>query len=178
MTEIKTENVEELGRVTKKQAIEYDIPLFADVISDDMVYSDKRFPGGRIRLYMEVPAVEDTEADDLLKARYNKGLKELLGMGVRQNVYYERDWDILKKEGDAKTDEDIVANIEREFGPIDSMDEAKLKEFFEGALFAETTERKTSAEKVVAKQLKSAGITNITPEMIAKLKEMAAAENL
>ena len=172
-----TENtVEKAG--SKKAAIEYDIPLFADVISDDMVYSDKRFPGGRVRLYMEVPQVEDTEADDLLKARYNKGLVELLGMGIKQNVYYERDWDILKKANDAQTDEAIIAIIENEFGPIDSMDEDKLKEFFEAALFAETTERKASAEKVVAKQLKSAGITQITPEMIAKLKEMAAAENL
>lgn len=159
----------------KVPAIEYDIPLFADTITDTMVYSDKRFPGGRVRLYMDVPAVEDTEANETLMARYNKGLTELLGMGVRQNVYYERDWDILKKANDAVTDEAIIANIENEFGPIDDLDTDKLKEFFEGALFSEATERKASAEKVVAKQLKSAGITNITPEMIAKLKEMAAA---
>jgi len=171
-----TNTVEKAG--SKKAAIEYDIPLFADVISDDMVYSDKRFPGGRVRLYMEVPQVEDTEADDLLKARYNKGLVELLGMGIKQNVYYERDWDILKKANDAQTDEAIIANIENEFGPIDDLDTDKLKEFFEAALFSEAAERKASAEKVVAKQLKSAGITQITPEMIAKLKEMAAAENL
>jgi hypothetical protein len=171
-----TNTVEKAG--SKKAAIEYDIPLFADVISDDMVYSDKRFPGGRVRLYMEVPQVEDADSSDLLMSRYNKGLIELLGMGIKQNVYYERDWDILKKANDAQTDEAIIANIENEFGPIDSMDEDKLKEFFEAGLFAETTERKASAEKVVAKQLKSAGITQITPEMIAKLKEMAAAENL
>jgi hypothetical protein len=161
---------------SKKAAIEYDIPLFAETITDTMVYSDKRFPGGRVRLYMEVPQIKDEDEDATLMARYNKGLTELLGMGIKQNVYYERDWDVLKKSNDAVTDEAVVANIEAEFGPIDSMDEDKLKEFFEAALFSEAAERKTSAEKVVAKQLKSAGITNITPEMIAKLKEMAAAE--
>lgn len=165
---------DKVEKTSKKAAIEYDVPLFANAITETMVYSDKRFPGGRVRLYMEVPQIEDAEANDLLMARYNKGLIELLGMGIKQNVYYERDWDILKKANDAVTDEAIIANIENEFGPIDDLDTDKLKEFFETALFAETTERKASAEKVVAKQLKSAGITNITPEMIAKLKEMAA----
>ena len=157
----------------KKEIFEAEVILFDDY-KGNRVYSDKRMPDGRIRLYLPSPEVNFPDAvNDLCKEKYNRTAQELFDMGVRQHAYAERDWDILKKQNDAKTSEEIVANITEAFGPTDNLDEfiAKAKEFFETALYIEKRERTASVEKQAVTKLKAAGVNlaELDQDMIDKI---------
>lgn len=152
----------------KAKAVEFDINLFTDY-KGERVHTDKRFPGGRVRIYLPAPAIEGAdELDEFLKGNYNKTSQELLNAGIIQNAYAERDWDILKYGGKKTSecaDEEVLANIAKGLADINAEDfEDKARSFFEAAVFTEKAERKTSATKVVAKKLQSKGLTDLSDE--------------
>ena len=169
----------------KEQQAEFEVNLFEDY-SGNRVYSDKRFPNGRIRLYLPSPEVNFPEAVvEACQKMYNRTPQQLFDMGVRQHAYGERDWDILKKQNEANTDEAILTNIEGELGSMENLEAfvAKAREFFEGAMYIEARERKTSVEKTAVTKLKSAGVNlaELDDEMIKKIvaaqqKKQAKAE--
>ena len=158
------------GTEGKKEQTIFDINLFTDVVGS-RVFTDKRFPGGRIRLGLPAPTLEiDEDTNDTFKAMYNKDIQALINAGIVQNAYGERDWDILKygaKKASECTEEEILNNIAQGLADINSEGfEDKARAFFEAAVFTEKRERTTDATKIVAKKLKSKGLGDITDEEI------------
>jgi hypothetical protein len=169
----------------KPELTVFDVNLHEDY-DGERVYTDKRFPNGRIRIYLPAPILEvPEEINKFFQDTYNKDVQALLNAGIVQNAYGERDWDNLKS-GSKKisecSDEEILANIQRDpgqggLGPIDGEDfEDKAREFFEVAVFTEKKERTSDATKVVAKKLKNAGVNTISDEEIAMILAKRAEE--
>ncbi len=164
---------------TKKPAqVEFDVNLFADY-NGPRVYTDKRFPNGRIRIYLPAPELNlDNDAvEDILSKYYNKSAQDLLNAGIVQNAYGERDWNNICLRGKEKkelTDSDILANIQKDdgIGPMDADIEVvqdKIRKFFEAAVFTEKRERTPNTTKIVAKKLKAAGVNDISEDEIAAI---------
>lgn len=175
MTDTNTPKTEEV----KKTQIEFDVKLFPDEIGA-RTYTDKRFPGGRIRIYLPVPTIDPElieDADELTQRLYNKSVQDLIDAGIVQNAYGERDWANLCLRGETKSETTaakILENIQKPdgLGPLDAdidIVSAKIRTFFEAAVYTEKKERTQDSTKIVAKKLKSAGITTLTDEEIASI---------
>jgi len=156
----------------EKAKIDIDVTLFED-FQGERVTSDKRFPGGKFRLYLPVPTT-DEEAQKM----YNKTLADLIKMGVNQNSHNERDYDSIKLKGEKVadvSDEAQVANVCAGLG-VENLQDAtiveKAKAFFETAHFTEKKERTVSEEKQTMKRMKQAGISDISDEEMAAIKAM------
>lgn len=174
-------NTNEKKEVVKKEQIEFDVQLFTDYVGP-RVSTDKRFPGGRIRIYLPSPQVDVEmvdEANELTLKLYNKSVQDLIDAGIVQNAYGERDWANISLRGKTKselTDANILENIQKAdgIGPLDDDIEnvtARIRTFFEAAVFTERKERVTSTTKVVAKKLKNAGISDLSDDEIKAIIE-------
>ena len=176
MTDI---NTSEKVAPTKKEQVEFDVQLFTEY-AGPRTYTDKRFPGGRIRIYLPAPVLDAElleDANKLAMKYYNKSVQDLFDAGIVQNAYGERDWTNISLRGKAKselTDADILANIQKDdgIGPMDDDIEnvtKRVRAFFEAAVFTEKKERVANTTKIVAKKLKSAGIADISDDEIAAI---------
>jgi hypothetical protein len=169
---IMTENTEKVVETKKKEQIEFDVNLFTDY-TGPRVYTDKRFPNGRIRIYLPAPEI-DVEDDVNQKCLdlYNKLAQDLINAGIVQNAYGERDWANICMRGKTRfeiTDDEILANIQKDdaIGPLDAENvEDRIRAFFEVAVFTEKKDRTPNTAKVVAKKLKTAGINDISDDEI------------
>jgi hypothetical protein len=101
-------NTNEKVAPTKKEQVEFDVQLFTEY-AGPRTYTDKRFPGGRIRIYLPAPVLDAElleDANELAMKYYNKSVQDLFDAGIVQNAYGERDWTNISLRG--KTRPEIV----------------------------------------------------------------------